>query len=99
PAAPAKSAQPANPGAATPPAKSRMLPWVIVIVLLLTMAGGAAFWFLNSGKPAGAKPLAQARYIALDPAFVVNLADQDGTRYLQVDVQLQVRDPDTATAV
>lgn len=76
-----------------------MLRWVIIIVLLLAVAGGAAFWFLNPGKPAGAKPLAQARYIALDPAFVVNLADQDGTRYLQVDVQLQIRDPDTATAV
>ncbi len=76
-----------------------MLPWVIVVVLLLAVAGGAAFWFLNPAKPAGAKPLAQARYLALDPPFVVNLADADGARYLQVDVQLQVRDPDTAAAV
>ncbi len=43
--------------------------------------------------------LPPAQYIALEPAFIVNLADTDGVRYLQADVQLQTRDPDTVAAI
>jgi flagellar FliL protein len=42
------------------------------------------------------KPLAAAlpvSYIPLDPAFVVNLEDTDVMRFMQVEVQVAVRDP------
>jgi flagellar FliL protein len=103
PAAPARPAPSANAAAvATPPKqKSRKLLWIIVVALLVVLAGGAgaAYWFLKPSRPASAKALAPAQYIALDPAFVVNLADTDGVRYLQADVQLQTRDADTAAAI
>lgn len=74
---------------------------LILLALLVIVGGGAgaAFWFLKPSKPASAKPLPPPQYIALEPAFVVNLADTDGVRYLQADVQLQTRDADTAAAV
>ena len=82
PAAPARPAPSANAAAvATPPKqKSRKLLWIIVVALLVVLAGGAgaAYWFLKPSRPASAKALAPAQYIALDPAFVVNLADTDG---------------------
>lgn len=101
PAAPAKPAPPAAAGATpAPPKKSRKLLLIIVALLVvLAGAGGAAYWFLKPHKPASAKPLAPAQYIALDPAFVVNLADTGSVRYLQADVQLQTRDPETAAAI
>lgn len=37
-------------------------------------------------------PVGKPMYQGLDPAFVVNLADEDGTRYLQVDIQVMTRD-------
>ena len=40
-----------------------------------------------------------AQYFALEPAFVVNLTDDDSVRYLQADVQLVTRDADTRTAL
>lgn len=98
PAAPAKTAPPA--AAAQPPKKSKKLLWIVMALLVvLAGAGGAAYWFLKPHKPASAKPLAPAQYIALDPAFVVNLADAESVRYLQADVQLQTRDPETAAAI
>lgn len=48
------------------------------------------------GKAAGkAAPI----YHALDPAFVANLADEDGGRYLQVEIQVMARDQAAIDAV
>lgn len=103
PAAPAKSPT-AKPGAAAleapPKKKSKKLLFVILaLVAVVSAGGGVAFWFLKPSAPATAKPPGPAQYIALEPAFVVNLADEGGARYLQADVQLQIRDADTASAV
>ena len=38
-------------------------------------------------------PPQPALYLDLTPAFVVNLADEDAMRFLQVEVQLMTRDP------
>ena len=73
--------------------------WIVIAVLVVAAGAGGAFWFLKPHQPAAAKPLGPPQYIALDPAFVVNLADTDGVRYLQADVQLQTRDADTAAAI
>lgn len=85
--------------------KSRKKLWVTLsLVLLAAGGGGAAWWFLRPApaKAADATPvrtgLAQAQYFALEPAFVVNLADEDAVRYLQADVQLVTRDAATAAA-
>ena len=44
-------------------------------------------------------PKQPAQYLALDPAFVVNLAGTDADRYLQVQVELMTRDPLAADAI
>jgi flagellar FliL protein len=66
-------------------------------------AGGAAYFVFGKSKadPAHAEshgdeaqavPSGPATYLALDPAFVVNLESPDEPHYLQVDVQLMARD-------
>ena len=91
-----------------PAASGSKLPWIIVVVLLLAIAGGGAWWFMQTrAAPAAAgtttTPAKPARppasYYALEPAFVVNLADTDAVRYLQADVQLMTRDPATSAAL
>lgn len=100
-----------KPAPATP--KPSKLPWVLVVVLMVALAGtGTWAWFTranaNPAPDAGTDATAeaatgasrgQAIYFALDPAFVVNLADPDLVRYLQADVQLMTRDTATAAAI
>ncbi len=53
-------------------------------------------------KPAGdeAEEKAPAIYIGLEPAFVVNSADQSGaSRFMQVTIQVMTRDPEIEQAV
>jgi len=77
-----------------------------LIALLAAGAAGGAVWYFTQGKveaavksSAPAKP-APAQYFALDPAFVVNLdSTYDGPRYLQVEVQLMTRDPESVAAL
>lgn len=77
---------------------------LLAIVLLSTAgAGGAAYFVVGKSKTdvehaegeekteEAALP-APASYLALDPAFVVNLESQDEARYLQTEVQLMSRD-------
>jgi len=83
--------------------KGKLLLIVGAVVLLLAGAGGG--WWATQSRTAAAdakpaepvKPPAQ--YHALSPAFVVNLTDADATRYLQADVQLMTRDPETLKAI
>lgn len=99
---------------ATPAPKASKLPWILVAVLLVALAGTGAWAWLSSASaspvqatdaedaedeatPAGER--GPAMYFALDPAFVVNLADPDMVRYLQADVQLMTRDAATAAAI
>jgi flagellar FliL protein len=81
--------------------------WLIPViggVLLAAGIGAGIAWYLSrQAKPAepGAEvPAAAASaeaaagpatYVALEPPFVVNLADPGGDRYLQVEVQLMTR--------
>lgn len=83
------------------PKKSKKLLFVILGVVLV--AGGAAgAWFMTAGtkheKPAAEEKL-PTQYFAMEPSFVVNLADTDAVRYLQADVQLATRDPETLAAL
>lgn len=92
--------------APAPETKKKKGKLVLIVVLLLVLggAGGGGFWWYQGkahAAEADAKPKgkAPAQYFALEPAFVVNLADQDAVRYLQADVQLMTRDADTLAAL
>jgi len=88
------------------PAKSKSGVVLILIAVLLSAgaSGGAAWFFAGRGAAAPAataegaaeehKPKEPAQYLALDPAFVVNLEDRGVTRYLQVEVQVMGRGKD-----
>lgn len=71
--------------------------------VVLAAGGGGAFFFMGNKDDAKTKAEAAAalpaQYYALTPAFVVNLADTESTRYLQADVQLMTRDPETFKAI
>lgn len=83
------------------PKRSLLWPILIGVLLLMLIGGGVAVWYLLKPKPTpeelaaadAAKPPPPALYIPLDPAFVINLADSDGGRYLQLEVQLMTRNP------
>jgi flagellar FliL protein len=97
-----------RPAAANAPSKSSKLPLIIGAVVLLG-SGLAGGWFLQQrgaghaapaqAEHAAAPARAVATYYALEPAFVVNLADTDANRYLQGDVQVMTRDPETLKAI
>jgi flagellar FliL protein len=103
--APAAAAAPAE----AKKGKPIVLVLIVLIVGLAAGGGGAYFMVGGKAKPADAehsdahddadeedgdsghsKP---AQYLALEPAFVVNLADEGGTRYLQAEVQVMTRKP------
>lgn len=59
----------------------------------------------EADAPAAADPDAKAApeqpalYLDMTPAFVVNLADEDAMRFLQVEVEVMARDPKVIDAV
>lgn len=102
------SAKPAAAATATADAPKKGFPVVLILVVLLVGlgAGGAVAFFAlpkstaEAGSSAPAKPARKpvdpsspAQYVPLQPAFVVNLADEGSTRYLQAEVQVSSRDP------
>ncbi|HVI58819.1 MAG TPA: flagellar basal body-associated FliL family protein [Luteimonas sp.] len=93
----------------SPPGKARAQrrrkwPWLLAALCVLGGAGGVGWWQFQAAAAHAPerKPAAPARapvqYHAIEPAFVVNLADDDAVRYLQADVQLVTRDPATLAA-
>lgn len=84
--------------------KGRLRLIVVAVLLLAGAGGGFAWWRMQAAaahaaeKKAGAPARAPAQYHALEPAFVVNLADTDALHYLQADVQLVTRDAATLAA-
>ena len=96
------------------PAKpKRSMLMVGLIAVVAAGAAGGGVWYFTQHKPAGAAPAAAAaapastatppapaQYFALDPAFEVNLnGPVDGPRYLQVEVQLMTREPESLVAL
>jgi len=89
---------------APPKKKSKKLLWIVLAVVLLGAGGGAGWFFMapkhdKAAEEAEAAAANPAQYFALTPAFVVNLADSDTTRYLQADVQLMTHDEETKKAL
>jgi flagellar FliL protein len=102
------------PAPASPTKGKRKLLLIIGGLLLTAALSAGSVLFLKRGaagapgahEEAGAHgeqghsvPKAAALYLALDPAFVVNLEDQDALRFLQIEVQIMARDPSALEAV
>ncbi|MDH5834942.1 flagellar basal body-associated FliL family protein [Luteimonas kalidii] len=101
---PAPAATQTAPAAAVAKPKRRLWPLLLIAVVVLGGAGGGWWWWQSKQQAeAAAKPATPVRlpaqYIAMEPSFVVNLADTDAVRYLQADVQLVTRDPATLAAL
>jgi flagellar FliL protein len=85
--------------------KRSKLPWILLGLVILGGAGGGGFFWWQSQQAAaqptktGTAARAPAQYYALEPAFVVNLADADSIRYLQAEVELVTRDANTRAAM
>jgi flagellar protein FliL len=101
---PGAAASAASAPAPEPKKRRSWLKIMILLVLSLGAGGGAAWYFLQkpaTGEKGGAAGAAAAKtekkppaqYMALEPAFVVNLADEGSTRYLQTELQVMSRDP------
>lgn len=102
----------AAPAAAAAPEPKKGFPILLVLGVLLgglAIGGGVAWFVLPKPDPAAtpaaaaaaATPAARgpAQYVAIEPAFVVNLADEGSTRYLQTELQVMTRDPKIATDI
>lgn len=91
---------PAAPAVPAPKKSRRKLLVIVGAVVLLAGGAGAGWFFMGDGaaKPAKVEK-APTQYFAMEPSFVVNLADPDAVRYLQADVQVATRDPETLVAL
>jgi flagellar FliL protein len=81
------------------PKKKGKLGLILGIAGVLLLGGGGAgyFFFMKKGdgkeEQKKEEPALPAKYLALEPPFVVNFQAEDGARFLQVAVQLMTRDP------
>lgn len=90
----------AAPEAAVPNKKIGLM-MAIIVLLALTVGGGAAYLFMSGKKDAEAKTAVEAdkpvrkeppQYVKLDPPFVVNFESKGMMRFLQVTVEVMTRD-------
>lgn len=88
----------------TPRKRRAKLPLILALVVVVAALGAGGWWWLahDAAADADAAEAAEqtqpAQYLALEPAFVVNLADEE-SRYLQLEVQVMARDPAVIKAV
>lgn len=77
-----------------------------VVVLAVAASSGVAFFLVQKMAPAAApaaegdvaeevEELADPIFHSLEPAFIVNLADLDVMRYLQIEIQVMTRKQET----
>jgi flagellar FliL protein len=90
--------------AAAPKKKSRLLFVILAAVLVLGAGGGVtAYWATHRATGAAEGEAAPRKagdpgLISLEP-FVVNLADQGGSRFLRVSVRLITESPEQAEKI
>jgi flagellar FliL protein len=92
---------------AAPEGKGGKKGLIIIFVLLLVLGGGgfAAFKLLGHKDDPKKKEtvkkeqLAPARYIALDPPFVVNFEADSAVRFLQISIGAMTRDEKTESII
>ncbi|HEY6123005.1 MAG TPA: flagellar basal body-associated FliL family protein [Steroidobacteraceae bacterium] len=99
-AQPAATDETLEEGAETAPAKGGKKGLIIGLVLLLVLGGGgfAAFKLLGGKEDpkkkedAKKEQLLPARYVTLDPPFVVNFEAESSVRFLQITIGIMTRD-------
>jgi len=92
---------------AAPEAKGGKKRLIIGLVLLLVLGGGgfAAFKLLGAKddpkkkEAAKKEQLLPARYVALDPPFVVNFEAESSVRFLQISIGVMTRDDKVETII
>ncbi|HEX4842775.1 MAG TPA: flagellar basal body-associated FliL family protein [Limnobacter sp.] len=101
--APAPAA--AAPEAAAPAKGSKKLIIIVAVVLTLLIGGGAAAYFMvlapkaeHAEEEVAKKPETPPSFAVLDQ-FVVNLAEPDNTRYLQIGITYEVSTPQAAEEI
>jgi len=106
-----KNASKSKTDKAEKPKGGKSLLTIGLVALIAAGAAGGGAWYITSHgakeeKPEGPKAAspgtvpAPAQYFALEPPFVVNLVGESGgARYLQVEVQLMTRDPESLKAI
>ncbi|MCX5857836.1 MAG: flagellar basal body-associated FliL family protein [Deltaproteobacteria bacterium] len=80
-----------------PKKKSRMK-WIIIgaaALIIIASGAGAGYYFFFSKKDVKATSAQQPVVVTIWPmeAFIINIADTNGERYLKVVIQLEVSDP------
>lgn len=60
-----------------------------------TAAAEAAPIEIAAAEPEKKEPLEPAQYVGLDPPFVVSFDEEDGTRYVQIQIQAMTRNEKT----
>jgi len=93
-------------GAEAPKSKKKLIIIIVAAVLLLAGGGGAAWFFLMKPKaeagheeaPAKVEHKGPPAFTIMDP-FVVNLAEPDNGRYLQIGITYELTDAKAAEAL
>lgn len=109
-AEPAAAPDDLDEGAEAAPAKGGKKKGLIIgLVLLLVLGGGgfAAFKLLGHKEEPGKKgkeatkkeQLLPARYVTLDPPFVVNFEAESSVRFLQITIGIMTRDDKTEAII
>jgi len=101
----AVAAVPTDGGAEAPKGnKKKMIILIAVLALVLIGGGVGAFLFFSKPKDEHAAEVKKAEHVGppvfavLEP-FVVNLAEPDGNRYLQIGITYELTDAKVAEAV
>lgn len=102
------AAKPKDDAATAEKPKSKMMLIVIIVAVVAVLGGAGAFFMLKGGgegeegdehaAEASSKKGAKPEYMPLE-SVVVNLADQESTRFAQIGISLQLLDTATAEAV
>lgn len=99
-AAPNAASDEAGAEGAAPPKSRKKLILVVVGALLLIGLGVGGWFFWQQKQAASAKvaappPPPPLIYLALDPPFIANFEEGQAARFLQVDVRVSSRVPET----
>jgi flagellar FliL protein len=79
--------------------RGKGLLFAIVAVVLVVAGGGGAWWWMRRGatvEAAPKEPPLETRGLVKFEPFMVNLADEGGTRFLKATISLVVEDAATA---
>ncbi|MFZ6772238.1 flagellar basal body-associated protein FliL [Undibacterium sp. SXout7W] len=102
--APAKAAAASGDAAPAGKSKKKLIIIIAAAVLVLGGVGGGAAFFLSKKNSASkekehkAEPAKAPVFLPLEP-FVVNLQSQEGDKYLQVTMTLQVQDDEQVNLI